>query len=198
MVRTTTVTGTDEGLITAGSLVITEFQNDPNIVSDTYGEWVEIYNPASYDLHLCSGWQFNDFSGSGTAQPAWSLPSSAGVVVPAKGYVVFGDNSSTSLNGGVTEAYSYGSSMALNNSASGDGLQIQFIDPSSTTVTVDKVLYGTIGGTGWPSRTSGTSIELSKSHLDASSNDSGSNWCNATTTYGSGDKGSPGVANSCP
>jgi len=35
--------------------------------------------------------------------------------------------------------------------------------------------------------------------LDATSNDDGSNWCLSSSTYGSGDFGTPGTANAaCP
>lgn len=43
------------------------------------------------------------------------------------------------------------------------------------------------------------SLSLDPAAIDPILNDDGANWCTATTTYGSGDEGTPGAANdTCP
>jgi hypothetical protein len=109
---------------------------------------------------------------------------SGSLVVADGGYVVFGANGDSSLNGGLTVDYDYGS-FSLGNSD--DELVL-----ANSRLTIDEVDWD--GGTVFPDP-SGASMTLSPTSLDATSNDDGANWCEATSSFGSGDLGTPGAAN---
>ena len=53
----------DEGLIGEGDLVITEIMRNPEAVSDSLGEWFEIYNVTGTDIRMCADWAFEDDGG---------------------------------------------------------------------------------------------------------------------------------------
>lgn len=107
--------------VTTGKLVITEFFADPDTVSDTYGEWVELYNPGTKGIDF-KGWQIKDDKSN-------KHTIGKSVVVPAKGYVVLGRSSNSAKNGGVNVAYQY-SGFTLSNGAD----QIELRDPSGAQV----------------------------------------------------------------
>jgi predicted amidohydrolase len=158
-----------------GKLVITEFMANPAKVSDTSGEWVEIYNAGSSSVNL-SGYKLKD-NGTTTA-------TLGAVSVAAGKYVVVGNNDNKSTNGGVPVAYDYGSWSLTN---SGDAIIL--VDPYGKEV--DRVVYTS----SW-SITSGASKALKSLTAD---NNVSSNWCTETTTWtgSAGDKGSPGFATKC-
>lgn len=161
-----------------GDVVITEIMQNPNAVSDNAGEWFELYNTTGSPVDL-QGWVLNDSDSSETHTIATSL------IIPAGGYIVLGNNADTLTNGGVTIDYEYGGSYFL-----GNGADDILLDCSGTTI--DVVAWD--GGPNFPDPT-GASMNLNPTALDATSNDTGSNWCEATMTYGAGDLGTPGVAN---
>lgn len=165
-----------------GAIVITEIMQNPNNVSDSNGEYFEVYNSTDASINLL-GWTISTFS-SGT--PVTDIISSS-VVVPAKGYVVLGENADINTNGGVAVDYQYNSSLFLGNGASNVKIEC------SATV-FDLVAYD--GGTDFPDPT-GKSMELAMGKFTTTDNDNGSNWGEATAEISSGgDLGTPGAANS--
>ena len=90
------------------TLVINEIMVDPDAVGDTSGEWFELHNTGSTAIDL-SGYVISD----GVNNEQISLGGT--VVIPAGGYMVFGNNADTATNGGVTVDYVY-SSISLSNS----------------------------------------------------------------------------------
>jgi hypothetical protein len=165
-----------------GAIVITEIMQNPNNVSDNNGEYFEVYNSTDASIDLL-GWTISTFS-SGT--PVTDIISSS-VVVPAKGYVVLGENADINTNGGVAVDYQYNSSLFLGNSASNIKIEC------SSTV-FDLVAYD--GGTDFPDPT-GKSMELAMGKLTTIDNDNGANWGEAIAEISSGgDLGTPGAANS--
>ncbi|MBM3335118.1 lamin tail domain-containing protein, partial [Candidatus Sumerlaeota bacterium] len=70
------------------SLVITEFMaNNSKTLADgdgRYSDWIEIYNPTTSNVSL-SGCYLTD---DAAALKKWMFPASAGITVPAKGFVV--------------------------------------------------------------------------------------------------------------
>ena len=170
----------DEGLLSAGDIVIVEIMRNPDKVVDGKGEWFELYNTSTTDIALCEGWYVED------AGTDYFDVLDDSLVIPAGGYLVFGNNSDTKSNGGVVQDYSYGASqMYLGNSA--DEIYVVYDDPTlKTPLDMDTVNYGT---TGWPTAVGKSmSYDLGKKK-----------WCNGTTTYGLGDVGTPGKANdACP
>ena len=163
----------------AGDIVVTEFMADSDAVSDTVGEWLEIYNATTSAIDL-NGWTIKD-DGSNT------YTFSVSVVVPAQSYFVLGRGAAdTASNGGVELDFSYGDGVfTLGNSDD----EIVVLSPDSTEI--DRVNYG-VGG--FPDGGPGYSISLDISALSGDNNDP-TNWCLGATTYGAGDYGTPGVAN---
>ncbi len=161
-----------------GDIVVTEFMNDSDAVSDTVGEWIEIYNSTGSDIDL-NGWSLKD-DGSNL------YTFSSSVVVPANSYIVMGRGPADSTqNGGVNLDFSYGDNYTLANSAD----EIIVLSPND--VEIDRVNYG-VGG--FPDGGPGFSISLDPNQL-AGDNNVANNWCLSTSTFGDGDKGTPGSEN---
>ncbi|MEM1324969.1 MAG: lamin tail domain-containing protein [Bacteroidota bacterium] len=162
-----------------GDLVITEFIANPAAVSDSDGEWIEIYNATDAPIDI-EGYILKD-DGSNEHEIASS------VVVPAMGYVVLGANADQTMNGGVEVDYEY-SSFGLTNSEDEIILECDGTE-------IDRVNYN---DDDFPIE-AGVSTNLNPDFLNALDNDSGENWCEATSAYGDGDLGTPGEANdACP
>ena len=172
----------DEGLLAAGDLVITEIMKDPSAVSDTYGEYFEVYNATRADITLCEGWEVYD-------DDTDTFVVLSDVTVPAGDVAVFGRYESTSANGGVGLDYVYGTGMQLANGD--DELILYFDDPILGGFEMSRVEYL---NSGWPD-TSGRSLNLDPDFYDESSNDSASSWCHGSSTFGAGDVGTPGALN---
>jgi endonuclease G len=159
---------------TTGDLVINEVLADPSAVLDASGEWFEVHNRGTTAADL-SGWVIasnNDVSHT----------VGASVVIPAGGYAVLGRNGTTATNGGVTVSYVYAGATTLNLGNGSDWLALR----SPAGATVDSVA--------WTSVPAGASRAL----LDPASdnvNMNGAAWANSTVAFGSGDKGTPGAAN---
>ena len=155
-----------------GIVIITEILANPAAVTDANGEWFEVHNPGSSAVDL-QGWSIAS-NNDGTH----TIGSS--VVVPAGGYAVIGRLADSGTNGGVSIAYAYGSALNLANSA--DWLVVR----DDAGVTVDSVAWSSVG-TG----ASSALISLSADNSNANS----TNWDESTATFGAGDKGTPGAAN---
>ena len=160
-------------------IVINEVMQDPTAVSDTKGEWIELYNLGYADVDI-NGWTIRD-----TGSNSHVIQNENPLVVPSKGYLVLGRSLDRAENGGAPVDYAY-SSFTLGNSAD----EIILLDADS--VEVDRVEYD--GGPEFPSP-AGASMELDGPELD---NSLGSNWHTAVTPYGDGDLGTPGGPNSAP
>ena len=171
----------------AGDVVVTEIMQNPAGVSDNYGEWFEVYNTTSSDIDL-NGWTITDQASS--SQNVANIESS--VIVPSGGYITMGrggdtDAASANYNGGITHAFVYDAGFLLSNGAD----EVILVDPSGTII--DEVYYD--GGSVFPDPT-GSSMQLDPGFLDASNNDTGSNWCESVDSYGTvGDLGTPASSN---
>jgi hypothetical protein len=159
-------------------LVINEIMQNPSAVSDSNGEWFEIYNPEGPAVDI-NGWTMRD---DGTNSHL--ISNGAPLMVPAGGYLVLGNNADSTANGGVTIAYQY-SGFFLGNSDD----ELVLLDVSS--IEIDRVNWD--GGPTFPDP-NGASMSLSDPDSD---NNVGGNWCTATTPFGDGDLGTPGAANVC-
>jgi len=140
---------------------------NPASVSDSKGEWFELYNSSDSDIDL-SSWDISD-----NDSDSHTISSDSSPTVPSKSYVVLCRNSEFSTNGGVTCLYQY-SSFTLANSED----EIVFVNSSGSEV--DRIEY-----TGEYPFSSGVSMELV-----------GSEWLASTETFGDGDKGTPGEGSS--
>ncbi len=163
-----------------GDLVVTEIMQNPFAVADTFGEWFEVFNNSGVDVDLEGLYVYD--AGTNTFTVSGSL------VVADGEYVVFGVEGNTAVNGGVTLNYDYPSSFALGNGSD----EVSLAASSAKTVVFDTVSYD--GGPLFPDP-NGYSMSLDPTMLDSTSNDDGSNWCVATSTYGAGDYGTPGSDN---
>jgi hypothetical protein len=174
--QTLTASGTVNAAATCaavGSIIVTEAMPNPAAVGDTTGEYFEIYNTTGTDIDIQS-WILKD-------QGSNSHTVTESVIVPANGYVLLARSDMD--NGGLTPDYVYGSEFALSNSS--DEIIIECGGTS-----IDEVIYDG----SWPYG-SGVAMELTIQSLNSVANDTANNWQAATSTYGSGDLGTPGAVN---
>jgi hypothetical protein len=164
-----------------GSLIVTEIMQNPNAVSDSAGEYFEVYNTTSSAIEM-QGWTIKSLT---TDSKDHVIASS--LLVPANGYVVLGINSEITANGGVTVDYQYGSNFYLGNSS--DSIALDCGGSIIDSVSWDN-------GATFPDPT-GISMELATDQYSETDNDTGSNWAEATAEIvADGDLGTPGAVNS--
>ena len=89
-------------------IVINEIMQNPSAVSDSNGEWFELFNSGGSAVDI-NGWTFedNDFD-------SFVVTNGGPLLVPAGGFVVLGNNATFATNGGVNVDYQF-SGMALAN-----------------------------------------------------------------------------------
>lgn len=162
-----------------GDIIITEILQDPAAVSDTLGEWFEVYNTTNTAIDI-EGWVLSDLGNNVHTMVA----SGGNTIVPANGYLVIGRSTNTAVNGNAPVDYAW-TVFTLGNNAD------QIIITCGTTE-IDRVEY--TGASPWPNPT-GSSMELSLTAYNSVDNDLGSNWGVAVTPFGLGDNGTPGRAN---
>jgi hypothetical protein len=170
-------------------LVINEVLVNPanfNTSPDATGEWFELYNAGTRKVNL-QNLVIADSAASGR-RPYHRI--TASLEVPAGGYVVLGNTTNTTSNGGVPVDYAYGSLLSLANSL--DAVKIARVYGTDT-LTIDRTQYASAA----TSAQDGISRELKNPALDNSNMD-GSNWASAlvTAVYGPGGRGTPKAQNS--
>ena len=159
-------------MLASENLVITEIMQNPKAVSDTNGEWFEVFNPGAATINM-NGWTIRD-------NDLESHLIQTDVFIPAGSYAVLARNANVSQNGGVTAVYQY-SNFSLGNGAD----EVVLVRPDSSIA--DQTLYD--GGSAWPDP-NGASMVLSTINDD---NNVGSNWSTSSETIAGGsDKGTPG------
>jgi hypothetical protein len=153
---------------------------------DAVGEWFEVYNAGTRSVEM-QGLVIADSAVSGR-RPYHLINSS--LVVPSGGYVVLGNTTNTTNNGGVPVDYAYGAALQLANSL--DAVKISRVYGTDT-LTLDRTQYASAA----VSAQNGISRELKNPALDNSNMD-GSNWGSAlvTAVYGTGGRGTPKAQNS--
>jgi hypothetical protein len=162
----------DEGVWVHGTLVVSEVLLDPAAVLDSDGRFLELYNPTDGDVEL----------GSVTVGVGGNAATLSSVVLAPGGAWVVCANADVLVNGGVT----CGNAITWPNGA------------TTATVTGGGVTLDELDWGAWAAP-SGASLELAWDALDPVLNDDLASWCAATTAYGSGDLGTPGVvATPCP
>ncbi len=162
-----------------GDLLITEIMYNPASMSDTYGEWFEVYNSTadSIDLyHLVI---------EKNAQAVHTVDEH--ILLPADRYIAFVKTDSAC---NAELKYTYGGSLSLTNGGDELSLANYGTDGSNGNViaTVD------YGAAGFPTGT-GASICLNPDHLQVDEAMNGSNWCTSSSAYSTGDLGTPGLVN---
>jgi len=160
-------------------LVINEIMQNPVGVPDSVGEWFELYNPTSGAVDV-DGWIIRDDDYN-----LHVINSGGPLFIEPHGYLVMGREGSTWANGGVTVDYAYGTGMVLYNGSD----ELVLVD--SNYVEVDRVEWD--DGVTFPDPV-GASMSLIDPAFD---NADGASWCISASTYGSGERGTPGSANEC-
>jgi hypothetical protein len=153
---------------------------------DATAEWFEVYNAGTRSVEMQN--LFIVDSAASGRRPYHLISSSLNV--PSGGYVVLGNSTNTSQNGGVNVNYSYGSALALANSL--DAVKIARVYGTDT-LTIDRTQFAQAS----ISAKDGITRELKNPALDNSNMD-GSNWGDAlvTSVFGTGGRGTPGSQNS--
>lgn len=153
----------------AGDLIISEVLANPAAVSDTTGEWFEVFNNTENTIDL-SGLLIRD---DGSNQHVVS--SKNAILIGAYDYFVFGRNNNTAVNGNYEADYIY-SDFTLGNTS--DEIILEFDG-----ITIASLLYddATLFGV------SGNSAEFDGANFQLTNTDS---------LFGAGDIGTPGVMGS--
>lgn len=174
--------GAVEGPRAAGELVFTEWMQNPELMADNDGEWVELFNPAFDRTLTLRGCVLHDGGLDRHTITAEVLVAPRGFVVLAASAGALGERQP-----GLDYVYS---GFVLSNSA--DELML-----SCGGQVIDAVVYG--GGRHFPTA-AGASVSLDPAAFDARVNDEGERWCVATSVYrraveGQGERGTPGMLN---
>jgi hypothetical protein len=153
-----------------GQLVITELMIDPATLSDTNGEWIELYNTSHepFDLRGCE----LDDGGKSPHAVATSLR------IEAHGYITIARSTQPGF------PPSYVATLSLTNSADTVALRCGGVE-------IDRVRYDKSAGYALES---GASLALDAAHLDAGDNDRADVWCASRDSYGP-ERGTPGQEN---
>jgi hypothetical protein len=180
-VETVTITDNDlavSGVYKSGELLITEIMYDPAGVPDANGEWFEIYNNTNHDADL---YQVVIRKNSTESH----IINSSVLLAPHQYFVCARSADAVSV-----EKYNYGTSISLTNT----GASLSLYNYGTNGSDGSQICLVNYGANGFPSGT-GVSICLSPDLLSASYIASGSSWCNSSSTYNTGDKGTPGAPN---
>ncbi|MCU4175667.1 MopE-related protein [Carboxylicivirga sp. N1Y90] len=166
-----------DGMLIAceGHLIITEVMSNPSAVSDTYGEWFEIYNPGEKAINL-NGLQLTDNS-SNSHTITEDL-----IIYPQQSFVL-GRNADININGGIHCDYQY-AGFTLTNSA--DEIILSF------------PVLGEVARLEYSSAfplSAGDSFQLDPSQYNNSNPYDPINWCISVNDIGLGDTGTPGQTN---
>ena len=162
----------DDLIYSMEGIVISEVMPNPASVSDSYGEWFELYNIGDTTINL-SNWLIK--SGENEEH---IISGDVSLFIDPDQYLVFGKNDNISINGGLVIDYQYSSISFSNNND-----ELLIINQNGEIV--DEVHYTN----DWPFG-SGIAMEI---HDPESDNGISSNWFSSTLTYGNGDNGSPGT-----
>jgi hypothetical protein len=167
-----------DGTISTGDLLITEIMYDPTSLTDTYGEWFEIYNNTGHSVNL----QHLVISKNATDRHTIT----AAITLASHAYQVLARNEGAVLG----NKYVYGASISLNNT----GAILSISNYGTDGTDGSEICSVDYGGDGFPSA-SGASICLSPELLNTRSEPLGASWCVSVSPYSTGDLGTPGALN---
>jgi len=167
------------GAVAYGELLITEIMHDPSALSDTDGEWFEIYNNSEHVVDLQNLILGRDDANRHIITDPVELSPAA--------YFVFtrSDLATEAIN-----EYNYGSDILLPNT----GAVLSIFNEGTETDPGALIFSVNYGGENFPDN-SGASISLNPNMLNAAEAILGTSWCTSTSVYSSGDFGTPGAVN---
>ena len=151
---------------------ITEIMPDPSMVSDSYGEWFEIYNSTDTSINI-KGWIIKDLDDDYHVIGSEGLD----IIIEPGEHFVMARNDDQGLNGGISVGYQYSNFTLSNND--------EIILTDSSGAILDEVHYTS----SW-AYDSGISMETHGTELDNNINE---NWFASVVQYGNGDYGTPGT-----
>ena len=170
--------GIAEGEIPFGDLLITEIMYNPTAISDTEGEWLEIYNTSSQSIDI---FQLVLIKGTEVQHIV-----SENILIAPQQHLVLARH----LNATNALSYVYGSDLTLTNT--GDDLVLANYGTDGTDgQVIARVNYGDAG---FPDG-SGASISLNPASYEVNQAQLGENWCVSTLPFDTGDLGTPGILN---
>ena len=170
-----------------GDLVLSEFMVNPSVVSDTSGEWFELYNTSGLPIEI-TGYTLRDED-----YDEWVITEK--MVIPAHDFFVVCADMDPLTNGGVESCDAWflrpqlpPPGLAFGN----EGDELILIRPDG--VEIDRLEYDA----DWVVTAKATGVD--PDYLDSDNNDDLSNWCPQTTIITSGgEPGTPGMINDpCP
>ena len=162
-----------------GELLITEIMYDPSSLSDTDGEWFEIYNNSDQAVNLKNLVLGRDDANRHIITDSIELS-------PAS-YFVF---SRTEAATDATHSYIYGSDISLTNT----GAVLSIYNEGAETDPGALIFSVNYGGDYFPDG-AGASISLNPDMINAADAVTGTSWCISTSVYSTGDFGTPGAVN---
>ncbi|MFO0746289.1 MAG: MopE-related protein [Myxococcota bacterium] len=176
----------DEGVIPAGTVIVTEIMRDPQATTDPVGEYFEVTNVGAQAVNLHS-WVMKDLGID-------NFTVTQNVVVAPGASAVFCHDADLS-NGGAACDFEYGAGMQLANATNDSGSN-PIVDEVILTLggaEIDRVEYHK---NGWPS-VAGRAMSLDPAQYSRLGNDTAGNWCLTDTAYqlSGGDYGTPGRPN---
>ncbi|MFN2370320.1 MAG: lamin tail domain-containing protein, partial [Candidatus Krumholzibacteriia bacterium] len=153
----------------------TEIMQNPYVLADADGEWFEVYNAGTVAVDM-NGWTIRDVDFDSHV-----IAAGGPLVINPGEYKVLGNNALAMAGEGVTLFYQY-AGIALGNADD------ELILETATAVLVDQVVWD--DGLTFPDP-----IGRSMQWNGMGSNDDGANWGDTGPVFGSGDRGTPGLAN---
>ncbi len=162
-----------------GELLITEIMFDPMALTDTQGEWFEIYNNSNRTVNLQNLVLVRDSTNRHTITDSFEL-------LPGE-YFVF---ARTEIAIDSSNNYVYGSDIVLPNT----GADLAIYNKDSGTNPGELIFSINYGGENFQS-IPGASIILSPDRMNATDAVSGNSWCISSSAYITGDSGTPGMVN---
>ena len=170
---------TQAGAVAYGELLICEIMPDPSALSDTEGEWFEIYNTSDKSINLRNLILSRDDTNLHTITDSI-------VLAPGEYYLL----SRTAQAADVSNMYIYGTAITLSNAGAILSIYNEEIEGNPGEI-IFSVNYG---DSGFPNG-SGASISLNPFLMNTVSAVLGSSWCLSTSSYNTGDLGTPGESN---
>ncbi len=167
------------GAVGYGELLITEIMFNPSALSDTEGEWFEIYNNSDHVVNLQNLILGRDDANRHIITDPIELSPAA--------FFVFSRNEQAT---DVTNSTIYGSDILLPNT----GATISIYNEGTETDPGALIFAVNYGGDGFPDG-SGASISLNPNMMNAADAIVGTSWCKSTSAFSTGDFGTPGIVN---
>ena len=167
------------GAIGYGDLLITEIMPNPSALSDTEGEWFEIYNNTGEVIKLENLVLGRDDANLHIISDSIELAPGTYIVLER-----------TDLATDAGNSYTYGSSILLPNTGAVLSIYNEGTEPEP-----GELIFSVDYGADFFPEPTGSSISLNPDMINPADAVAGTSWCTSTSVYNTGDSGTPGVIN---